>query len=340
MEVQWSKHPIIMKRLLELDAMNLLQAEMADIIYQEFPEILPDRPTRDQVKNALARAREKAPAITKKFIPDTMPYYNKYREQIEGREKVKKNDKLLSEILQLKKRKMFVISDIHVPFTDEVKLQRAIDLNRTADICIIAGDVMDMYGCSRHRKRKSVPHEVELDRTVRLFELLSETFPIVVVLHGNHDDRPIKKIRDVVPPELFYLFESGGPLELLSRPFSNVFFIDDWYFQIGDAVMAHAERSSTVEGRPAVMLAEFFLVKGWAKRLSMPDIRVVVQAHTHQVSAVYREGLKMLECGCMAEVMEYTLDSSAVMRPPMNGCVSIVQYDGISDFNQTREYVL
>jgi predicted phosphodiesterase len=338
--IQWSKHPSLLKRLIELDTRGYSAPEIGLIIYKQYPDLILASPTRDQVKNALVYAKQRLPFLDKKFIPDTMPYYNKYIKQIRGDDVVAKNTALLSDTLSSQRRKILVIADIHVPFTDEGKLQKAVDLHRSADIVVIAGDVMDMYGCSRHRKRMSVPHELEVDRTVRFLEYISETFPMTVVLPGNHDKRPMKKIQDVVPPELFYLFEDNDTLSLLTRPFSNIMFHNDWFYQIGDAVFTHAERSSSIEGRPAVLTADFFLVKGWAKRLKMDPIRVVVQAHTHQVSSVYREDLKMMECGCLAQVMEYTTDSSAVMRPPMNGCVSLMQYNGLTDFNESREWVL
>jgi hypothetical protein len=111
-----------------------------------------------------------------------------------------------------------------------------------------------------------------------------------------------------------------------------------------DTDVAHAERSSAIEGRPAVLLGDFFATKGWAKRLNLPDIRVFVQAHTHQVSCVYREDVKYFESGCLvdweSDGAEYTLDSTAFMRPPMNGFVSLVQYRGRTEFNESREYVL
>jgi hypothetical protein len=337
--IRWSQYPEILNRLLELEAFRYTQPEMAQAIKQEYPEQVKRLPTRDQIKNALAYARVRAEYIKDRPRAQIMPYYDKYRDLIEGVTQIEKDFALLESILAKPKRKVFVISDIHVPFTDEEKLQKAIDLNRTADMVIIGGDVMDMYGCSRHRKRKSVPHEVEVDNTVRLIEYLSQLFPWVRIIKGNHDSRAMKKVQDSIPSELLYLVDNE-PLGLIVRAFENVEYIDDWWTQIGDAIIAHAERSSSIEGRPATLLGDFFTHKGWAKRLGIMPPRVFVQAHTHQVSTVYREDTKYFECGCLATVMEYTLDSTAFMRPPMNGFVSLVQYNGHTDFNQSREYVL
>ncbi len=343
--IKWSESPQLLNRLIELNERGLSHDDIAKQIFVDrldgnYSEIINEIPNRNQIKNAIEFARNKAANLSEKVVPDRLPYYSKYRKYIEGDEILEKNSALLSTTLEKSKLTILGLADIHVPFTDETKLQKAIDLNRTADLVVLAGDTMDQYSCSRWRKRKNVPLEVELDGTVRLLEYLSETFPAVVVLPGNHDNRAIKKIHEVVSPELFFLFEEEGPLGLLTRGFNNVWYHPEWYYQVGDTVFTHAERSSSYEGRPAVLTAEFFLVKGWAKRLAMPDIRVVVQAHTHQVSATYREDLKMFECGTLAQVMEYTLDSSAIMRPPLNGCVRIVQNNGVSDFIESREFYL
>ena len=340
-KITWLDKPHILKRLLELDAQETVtQPEMAIIIYREFPEDFLTVPTRDQVKNALASAREKSEYLADLPIAQIMPYYSKYESIIQGDETVEKDTATLQSILSKSKRKVCVISDLHIPFSDEEKLQKAIDLNRSADILVIAGDVLEMYGTSKWRKRKYVPHFTELDNGVRVLEYLSKLFPIIYVLRGNHDARPMKKVFDILPAELYYLLKSEDTLGMLIRPFSNVFYVDDWVFQIGDALIAHAERSSAIDGKPPVLTAEFFLHKGWAKRMSMGEIRLIVQAHTHQISSMYREDLKMMECGAMCQTLEYTYDPSASMRPPQNGFVSITQYNGITNFNETREFLL
>lgn len=326
----------LLNYILELDARGYSRNEITYDLYKEKGI----HTSTDRVRHALDYARTVRNAIADKPIPVRMPYYDKYASIIKGDEVIAKNSSLLSSVMEMSKRKILVLADLHVPFTDEDKLQRAVELNRSADICVLAGDVLDQYGCSRWRKKIDVPHEQEIDGGVRLLEYLSETFKVVLILRGNHDERPIKKIRDSIPSDLLYLVDSEGPLGRITRPFSNVWYHDNWYLQVGDAVFTHAEISSAVEGKSATMTTEFFLHKGWMKRLGMDNIRVVVQAHTHQVSAMYREDLKMLESGCMAKTMDYTLDASGRMRPPQNGCVSVVQNNGLSDFNQTREYLL
>jgi predicted phosphodiesterase len=328
---------------MELDATRTFtQPEMAIMMYQEFPEDFLVVPTRDQVKNALAWARSKAEYLSQSPIAQIMPYFDRYAEYIKGDEIVEKDAALLSSLLSKSKRKIAVFSDLHIPFHDEVKLQKAIELNRAADALVIAGDVMEFYNTSRWRKRKYVPNLVEFDNTVRVLEYLSKIFPVIIVMPGNHDNRATKKLHDIVPSELFWLLEDDDALAMLTRPFKNVFYNPDWYYQIGDALIAHAERSSTIEGKPGILLAEYFLPggKGWGSRLNLGEIRCFITGHTHQISAGYRENLKTLEAGSFCQVLEYTTDSSIVMRPPQTGFVTLVQENGRTDFNLTREYIL
>lgn len=337
--IRWRDHPDVLNTMLELNARRYTQNEIAAHLRKTFPEVFPRIPTRNQVKNALAYAKSRAEYLRDKPVTDIMPYFNHYSKEIEGLINIEKDTTLQQQILAKPKRKICVISDIHIPFTNEEKLQQAIDLNRTADILVVAGDVMDMYSCMRHRMKKNIPIEVELDNTVRFFEYISNIFPIVYVLPGNHDTRAMKKVQDLLPSQLLFLVDNDI-LPLLARPFSNIFYHDDWWLQIGDTIFAHAEISSQYEGRPPVVLSEWFGKRGWGKRLGLSEIRCVVQAHTHQVASVYREDLKMFECGCMAQVMDYVLDPKAFMRPPLNGCVSLLQENGRTNFNESREFVL
>jgi predicted phosphodiesterase len=320
----------------------MTQPEIAKQIEYEFPGEFPRGISRDMIKNAISRAKEKATYLSQSPVAQIMPYFDKYKEYIEGVEVIAKNEALLSKILAKPKRDVLVASDFHIPFCNEVALQKAIDQNRNADILVIAGDFLEFYNTSRWRKRDYIPTLVELDNGVRMLEYLSSVFPVVLVVPGNHDNRPMKQLKNIVPAELFWLLESADPLEMLTRPFANVLYSDSWYLQLGDALIAHAERSSTIEGRPGMLLAEYFLPggKGWASRLNLGEMRCFIVAHTHQISAAYREGIKTLECGCLSNTLEYTTDAAAVMRPALNGYVKLVQYNGRTDFNQTREYIL
>jgi Calcineurin-like phosphoesterase len=230
-QIRWSQFPDILNRLLELDARRFTQGEMASHIRLEYPEEVKRLPTRDQIKNALAYARSRAEYINDRPRAQIMPYYDKHRNEIEGVNVVEKDTALLQSIIEKPKRKILVVSDLHIPFTDETKFQKVIELNRTADMVIVGGDFLDMYGCSRHRKRKSVPHEVEIDNAVRYIEYLSDIFPWVKILRGNHDARAMKKVQDMCPAELLYLFDNE-PLDLLVRPFSNVEYLGDWWTQM------------------------------------------------------------------------------------------------------------
>lgn len=324
-------------RLLELDAQNLSQPEIAQVLTQELRIPV----TRDQIKNALARTKEAADYLAHRPIAQPTPYLAKYDSELKGLVTVDKAYPVLADILEQPKRKVLVISDIHVPFESQENLQKAIDLNRTADMLIIAGDFLDLYSCSRHRKRMNLPHETELDRGVRVLEYLSKTFRWVRIIRGNHDERALKKIRDLLPAELLYLVENE-PLDIITRPFANVEYVDNWWTQVGDAIIAHQERSSTTEGKPGIYLMEFFLEKGWADRMNLqPKPRVFVTGHTHQISSMYpRPGIKVFESGSITEAQEYTMDATAFMRPPLAGFVSLNQIDNMTDFNTSRESVL
>lgn len=324
-------------RLLELDAQRLNQPEIAQILSTELGFHI----SRDQVKNAIARTKETADYLAHRPIAQPTPYLAKYEDELKGLTHIDKTYSILEDILENNKRKVLIISDVHVPFESQENLQKVVDLNRTADMLIIAGDFLDLYSCSRHRKKFNMPHEIELDRAVRVLEYLSSTFPWVRIIRGNHDERAIKKVRDLLPSDLLYLVENE-PLDILVRPFSNVEYVDNWWTQVGDAIIAHQERSSTTEGKPGIYLMDFFLDKGWAERMKLdPFPRVFVTGHTHQISSMYpRPGVKVFESGSITETQDYTMEAGAYMRPPLAGFVTLTQQNGVTEFNTSREHVL
>ena len=53
--IAWNNLPEVTDRLVELADQGFTQPEMTKILWEEFPEIFPEPPTRDAVKNAYAR---------------------------------------------------------------------------------------------------------------------------------------------------------------------------------------------------------------------------------------------------------------------------------------------
>ena len=324
------------RRLTELvcDPERYSESQIAKIMTDEFDEEF----TRDAVHNKILRLSVRS--LLDRPIPDRMPYYSAYKDIIEGIEDEPEK------VLELQPNQMYLelpketlkilhLGDPHIPFQCDDQIQIAMNRNASADV-VLTTEVIDCYSISRFNKNLSVPFEVEIDNAVRYFETLSENFPLIIVTSGNHDKRIDKAFMKGIPPALLWLVK-GSILKLLAKPFPNIIVSETPVLQINDAVFAHAEFFSKVDLKAAMNVRGF--LSEWKDTLSLRDFRLVIESHTHMVGATYRSGnLKVMESGCLCKVPDYSV-MGFYSKPQTNGYVVVVQKDGVTDFNLTREYV-
>lgn len=324
--VDWNKQ--YENRLIELsaDPAKYSLSQIAAILSSDFDEDF----TKDSVRHRLDRFE--ASTLSSLPAPFPMPYYEKYAKTIEEGLAPPKNwgdtDKRRLKILSL--------SDLHIPFCREDLLQLAIDRNRSADICVLS-EVSDFYSLSSFKKRRSIPLEVEIEGMLRLFEYLSCTFPRVVIIGSNHQDRVSTNVLKFLDPSLLFLFDTNMT-ERLARPFPNIKVTPSWYIQINDAIFCHADKASVTDGKPVVDLLEHF--RNWSGRYHLNPFKVIVQAHTHYIDVIYRDEIKLIQQGCLCQDLEYTLTDHAQKKPHLLGYAVVEQLSGVSDLNLSREYYL
>jgi hypothetical protein len=89
--------------------------------------------------------------------------------------------------------KVLILSDIHIPYHDEVAVAAAIahGKKKKPDVIILNGDIGDFYGVSRHDKdpRRSLADELDAIRQFLFY--LRKQFPNARILYkiGNHEAR-------------------------------------------------------------------------------------------------------------------------------------------------------
>lgn len=323
------------RRLLELETLGHSQSEIAGILSEEFSIQI----SRDCVKNRLARVPRFN--LSDKPIADIMPYFNRHRAVIEGTEPTppKVNLKAYLESLGKGKKRVLVLEDMHIPFQDEEKLQKAIDIGRGCDIVIRNGDVVDMFAISKFEKEENVPLEVELDGLVRTNEYTAQVFDGVPIIdiQSNHPWRVKKAIQ--MPTSLQFLVKTDV-LEMLARPFPTIHVSDDWWVQVNSTIFCHAEKNSVVPVKAADDAWSWF--KEWQSEgeMGIRHFDTLVQGHTHSLSAYFRSGGKIFEGGSLCKLMKYTRRGIKYRRPQTRGAVVITWRDGVADLNASREYVL
>ena len=330
--IYWSDE--LVRRLVELLTAPEGYSEytIADILNSEFDLSI----SRDAVHNKIRRTNLRS--LLDRPITDIMPYYTKYRPVIDGDVQAPKKILDLGESSYLEtqkpKLKILYLGDLHIPFQIDEQVQTAINRNLSADILVTA-EVADCYSISRFNKSMSIPFEVEVDNIIRFFETVSNIFPLVVVIGGNHSERISKVFQKGIPPSLLFLVEDNL-LDVLARPFHNVVIVTSQFFQINDAMFTHAEQFSKVDMKAAVNV--YNTLNEWKNTLGLGEYRCLVQSHTHMLGSAYRgSSYKLMESGCLCYIPDYSVQGF-YSRPQTNGYVVIVQNNGVTDFDLAREY--
>lgn len=257
--------------------------------------------------------------------------------------------------------RILVLNDIHAPYHDSDKFDWIIkNLKGKVDICVVAGDVFDMFSFSRYPKRNQ--HFTALEEmisTAAILVQLAETFPKVILMSGNHDERLRKHLmsRGLQGDELkalVYLNENVcNPLAALVQKhgLTNVEMIPlikdkyaewNWIWQRGDLILGHPEKYSRI---PNKVVGEFisYLMR-FRTTLKLNEFRVVGAGHTHQAGITWNDyGVVGFEMGCLSETPDYASDPKmGGARPAVKGYTMFYQdkVTGRTDINLSRFYQL
>lgn len=349
MKINWESYPELDKRLLELSYEHgrlsgaTLHETIARTLTREF-KALGKVFTVDSVRNRLGRVSYDALGTRPPVI--LMPNFQRYSDVIKGKQpapakQVRGMDYAvyIEQVVLQGITKTLVLSDLHIPTQQDEAIDFAVARNLTAKLVVVNGDILDLYSVSSFVKRDDVPIYEELDGGVRFFEWLSNKFKdaFIVLTRGNHENRVFNKVLPHLPDGLEFLAKLDV-LEALARPFPNIISVNDWFVSVGDAVYAHSDATASIPGKPAQMTGEWFALH--YQELDMPaPPRFVVQAHTHRVSAVYLPNMKCVESGCLCGVQEYSR-TTKYRSPQGMGYVVTLQYDGVADLMNSREYAL
>lgn len=249
------------------------------------------------------------------------------------------------------RQRVLVLPDIHAPYHHPQMLADVIEAERKANICVVMGDISDSYAISRFDKSHRAPIEEEIRQVEIILKTLSETFPEVRVIRGNHDARLerqlVSRLNDLeFIQALKYL--SGGSLDFVravARKLPNVTVCGieaadgqhaDWMMTLGDVVLLHAEKYSRVPGSALRGIHEWLADN--ERMLRLPDDwRVVIQAHTHQLGMFpFASDRLLIECGCLCQTPGYAVSARVGGRPQRRGYVTFDLVAGKCDVNSVR----
>jgi hypothetical protein len=300
------------------------ESSMAEVLSAEFGVDV----TRNAVHGKLYR--EVSKVVPQEVI--FMPTYEKYKEQILDSSIKRKPSVSLDG-----KKKIVHIADLHIPFQNTKALYSAINLHVAADI-VVMSEIMEISSQNPFDKAGAVPLEREIEETLKFFEVISAAFPTILIMESNHENRFKRQVVNRLPLEFQLLIQDVNILELLVRPFSNIFVIPSWWLQLGDAIFCHASHSSSVSMKAAVDVHDYFVRN--AEIIGANPHRVLVQAHTHALGVVYLPDAKIFEAGCLCKLQDWYMGAKIGRKPLWStACISVEMEDGKSNLNRTRETV-
>ena len=247
------------------------------------------------------------------------------------------------------REKILVVPDLHAPFHEEAMFAEMIARESDADRCICIGDLSDSYALSTFTHYRSVPFHEEWASVTAAMQALSEAFPVVDVIIGNHDGRLEKRIRERLTEDMVEAVKylAGGslcPITALSKRFPNVRVAKhevpggesvDWFMTCGDAWLGHPEKYSRVPG--AALRAVEDWIADHEDDLGLGRFRLIVMGHTHVHSSFPWRGRQMLvEAGCLCQTQGYMLKPRIGGRPQARGYLTFEQTNGVTDLNSVR----
>jgi predicted phosphodiesterase len=247
------------------------------------------------------------------------------------------------------REKILVIPDLHVPFHDEGLLAETCVREQDADRVVCIGDIGDAYALSRFLKYESVGFDEEWAQVTVVLQALSERFPQVDIIVGNHDARLEKQLLSHLTTDMIQAVRvmTGGtlcPLTALAKRYENVRIakhvtpdgrIVEWFTAIGDAWLGHPERFSRVPGSAARAVEEW--LSDHERALGLERYPLIVMGHTHQMLWMpWRAGQLVIECGCLCQTQGYMLSPRIGGRPQRRGYVTFEQENGHTDLQSVR----
>lgn len=243
-----------------------------------------------------------------------------------------------------------LVSDLHEPFTLPHLDNVVEEYKGKAKRVIVLGDALDEFAVSKYAKDKEVALKDEMIRLHTRLSKWSEWFEEIVLINGNHDDRIDKYVNDKLSPTVLFLIKPNLALRHFSTGFSyedadgvehsfpgikNVKAVGNWFYQQGDAILAHPSDFYSTEGKTVVKTDEFFLAQGF-------NHRATIIGHTHKTARFTPGGARLqMEIGCTCKPMAYALKGGKIKyRPQTNAIGILVQRNGITDVNECNYFVI
>jgi len=241
---------------------------------------------------------------------------------------------------------------MHNPFLDKERFAYILTKESGADECVSNGDIDDLYPLSRFVKYKDINAVETIKELDWYFHTIAQHFAKNKLVLGNHDKRVWKYFEQKgVPIDIIEAWVNFGYMESLASKYKNINIVKTqvappnlgelYHFYIlgKDCVVGHWETYSKVNLRAAENA--FLWYHQWQSTLGLPEIKLLLQAHTHALGMRDVWGNKRYgETGCICQVQEYTVDGRTGYTPLQSGYWIVIQKNGETDLKESRYITL
>ena len=246
-------------------------------------------------------------------------------------------------------RKILSLSDIHFPFAREDLLEQILTEHSDSDVVVINGDLLEGYVWSSWAKHKRIAALDEYRLAFEFVRMLSDMFPTVVIVAGNHDIRTSRAVKQsgfdkeasqILRPDLLariangeLLDESGLLIEKLD--FSNVVYQmrEPWFVKVGKTLFIHPHgRGGSDPGHTVRRHGNKLM-----RRYKDDEVDSVVCGHTHKIYKGVVNGKLYIEQGYLAGVLAYLHSPKSDHQFNYQNGYAVIYQDaeGNTDFNRS-----
>lgn len=222
-------------------------------------------------------------------------------------------------------------ADPHFPFENERLVDKMVEETKGADSLFIAGDIFDMYSMSSFRKTFHISFEDEFRESYMKLKLLAREYSEVYIMLTNHDNRPYKRLYDLVPEELFS-FCHIKIIEELIELLPNVKIVYqnaqgrqvNYIHQYKNVVFTHIEKSNIDITKTAQEIYKLLKTK-WDEFYQLKNYDIVIQAHNHSAGGVWINSTYLMQIPCLIDIrskaFDYVFDGKFRGNPPALGYI-------------------
>lgn len=237
------------------------------------------------------------------------------------------------------KRKVVVAGDVHSRplFSLTQKI-----VEEKPDIIVIGGDLFDASKLNSHGRSKGTSLEFKQEITecrnlIKTF--LDETNAVIYILKGNHEARLERVLQEILPDEIAdYISEIVDLRNLATVGLNdegrikiaetiNDVGVSPYWMTLGDALISHMNFTSKKPNESVMKLYDWYIK--WRRVLKLPDIKCLIQCHTHKFSMSRVEGGEILlaEPGVLGErrIDAYQIVYNGSWIPSVPGAFMFVQ---------------